>query len=94
MYGITYEVEFDEDIVAEDGAFGLAVYNKQKIKLLPSSKTFPVSQEKQAQTFCHELMHFIFFHASGRDEEIYSDERLVDACGSLLHQALTSMEYK
>jgi len=41
------------------------------------------------QTFCHELVHCLL---SEMNHPLNDDERFVDGCGSLLHQALTSFD--
>lgn len=50
------------------------------------------------ETFCHELMHFVFCHAAQvKDSYVLKDGRkltnaedLVEICGRLLHQAMVS----
>ena len=82
----------------KDSAYGYASYRTNQIQLRPSTETHPLNQEQLEQTFCHELMHFILYHAgaaySGKHDYMHQDEGFVDLCGSLLHQAITTMEYR
>ncbi len=61
----------------------------------PDKELITVRKGNQAMlehTWLHELTHAILL-AMGRDK-LYADEGFVDAYSALLHQALTSAEYK
>jgi predicted SprT family Zn-dependent metalloprotease len=81
----------------KDGTYGYASYRTNQIQLRPSTETHPLNQEQLEQTFYHELIHFILYHAgaahSGKCDYMHQDEGFVDLCGSLLHQAISTMEY-
>ena len=93
LLGLTYEVKEVDTLASDDNAHGMVMYNHCEIHLQRSSPAFRLTPEKRGQTFCHELTHAILYHATG-DADIYQDEQLVDTVGSLLHQALTTMEFK
>ena len=98
LLGQTISVVFvPGEFTERDGAHGFASYRLNQIQLRPPTETHPLSAEQIGQTFCHELTHFILFHAGAaytcKDDDMHRDEGFVDLFGSLLHQALTTMEY-
>ena len=50
-----------------------------------------VAPQRQAQVFLHELVHCILYEMVS---DLRTNEVFVDTFSSLLHQALTSAEYK
>ena len=42
------------------------------------------------QTFCHELVHALFYSIA--EDELAQNEKVVDALGGVLHQALETMK--
>ena len=92
LYGQTIEVVMVNTLDYDDGCRGQADYRNNQIKLqLPGEQiTMPVTH--QEQSFCHELVHFLFSMA-GYDED-RKDEVKVERISNLLHQALTSAEYE
>jgi len=97
LLGQTINVSIDEnDFINMDDWVGKAIYKSNKICILPSTDKNPINQEQLDQTFCHELMHFITFHAgssySGKEDYMHRDEGFIELMGSLLHQALTTFE--
>ena len=95
--GQTIQVVFAPELFIEkDGAYGFSSYRQNQIQLRPSTPTLPLNDEQIGQTFCHELMHFIVYHAGaaykGKADYMHQDEEFIDLCGQLLHQALTSFE--
>lgn len=98
LMGQTIQVVFLPEIFVEkDGFYGFSSYRQNQIQLRPSTSINPLTDEQICQTFCHELMHFILYHAGnaykGKEEYMHQDEGFVDLCGHLLHQALITMEY-
>jgi hypothetical protein len=69
------------------GAYGLFVPDDLAIYLLPPSRK--LKRSIVLQTFYHELFHAIFWIANHK----WTDEKLVDQCGHLLHQVITTSEY-
>jgi predicted SprT family Zn-dependent metalloprotease len=97
LMGQTINVSIDEnDFINMDNWVGMAVYRTNKICILPSTDKNPISQEQMHQTFFHELMHFITYHAgssySGKEEYMHKEEGFVELMGSLLHQAIITFE--
>ena len=90
LMGQTIAVESDCKVstLADDN--GQAIFDGNRIMLNPPSKDYP--QEQHEQTCCHEVIHF-FFHAIG-EKKMRDDEKLVDLMGHMLHQFLTTQEYK
>lgn len=98
LLGQTITVVVDPACFTEkDGVYGYASYRTNQIHLRPSTETHPLNQEQLEQTFYHELIHFILYHAgaaySGKCDYMHQDEGFVDLCGSLLHQAISTMEF-
>lgn len=91
LAGHRFTVKFidEEEMVSLAGkpAYGLFVNDTLTIYLLPASRT--LKKSVVLQTFYHELFHAIFWIANHR----WGDEKLVDQCGHLLHQAITSAEF-
>jgi len=96
LFGQTIAVKFDPLLVNENDNLGQAVYRRSEIRLQPNTAAHPRNPDQIGQTFCHELMHHMLYAANAKkgDEWLHKDEVLVDVLGSLLHQALTTMEYK
>ena len=99
LFGRTIEVVFDEALFVErPECSGFASYRMGKIELNPSKFLYGKADQKE-QTFYHELMHFILYHAgssySGEDHNnMHQDEPFVDLCSNLLHQAISTMEFE
>jgi len=98
LFEQTIAVTFDpKNFIEQDGYQGFACYRTNQIQLRESNTTTPRSDDQINQTFYHELMHFILYHAgaanTGKKDYLHQEEGLVDLCGSLLHQALATMEY-
>lgn len=98
LMGHTIEVTENDKLAYERNWNGAACYDESRIELMPSSCVNPRSQSKVEQTFCHELSHFLLYYGgSAINHELkqmaHTNEELVDLIGSLLHQALTTMEY-
>jgi predicted SprT family Zn-dependent metalloprotease len=98
LLGKTVCVKFDgSKFVDADGIMGMAVYRADEIILRPSTATLPITSEQLAQTFWHELTHFIMYHAgaaySGKTDYMHQDEGFIDLVGSLLHQATSTFRY-
>ncbi len=94
LLGQTINVIFDAaQFVEKDGYHGFASYRLNEIQLKPGLK-----KDLTEAAFCHELMHFILYHAEAalpKDSEYpHKEEGFVEMCGALLHQALTTMEYE
>jgi predicted SprT family Zn-dependent metalloprotease len=101
MFGRTIEVVERTDLIQDREWVGAADYNHDKIELLPPSAFFGMTEAKQQQVFCHEFAHFLLYHAGGAINYnlkdggyIHKNEEFVDLIGSLLQQALTTMEYE
>lgn len=97
LMGYTVEVVYDGSVCHRHDAYGVSRYRENQIVLQPEQKDgfSPVNVE---QTFCHELVHFISARAGAAvnhelKEHLHRDEEFVDLFASLLHQALTTMEF-
>ena len=99
LLGFTIEVVENPKLLNDRDWIGAACYNECKIEILPSSDVRPIAKEKIEQTFCHELSHFLSYYAGAAvnhklgGDYLHQNEEFVDLLGSLLHQALTTMEY-
>ena len=96
LFGQTIEVKFDPDLLDQHDWQGAASYRRGEIRLLPYSECTPRKQEQIEATFCHELTHFLLYAANIKidDKWLHQDEVVTELIGSLLHQALTTMEYE
>ena len=99
LFAQTINVIFSpESFTEKDGHYGFAAYRSNQIQLRPSVATHPLTEEQIEQTFCHELMHFVFYHAGsaykGNKDYMHQDEGFVELCGCLLHQAFSTMEFE
>ena len=101
LLGRTINVIDRADLIQDRDWVGAADYNKDLIELLPASPLFVSSQAKKEQTFCHEFAHHLLYHAGGAinwnmkdGQHVYKNEEFVDLLGSLIQQALSTMEYK
>ena len=98
LFARTIEVVWvEEPFVEHPEASGFASYRKGCIELNPNKFLYGKDDQKE-QTFYHELMHFILYHAGasykGEDNNLmHKDEEFVDLCGNLLHQAISTMEF-
>jgi len=96
LFGATVNVVFDANIHNEHDSVGRVSFRRNLIRLLPDSPTIPRPQELIEQTFCHELVHLIFFSASFKigDKYAHDNEDVVELVANLLHQALVTAEYE
>ena len=99
LLGHTIEVIENRKMLNERGWTGAAYYDECRLELLPTSDFKLVPESKAQQTFCHELSHFLSYYAGAAvnhklgGDYLHQNEEFVDLLGSLLHQALTTMEY-
>lgn len=68
-------------------AYGLFVPDDLAIYLLPATRK--LKRSIVLQTFYHELFHAVFWVANHK----WMDEKLVDQCGHLIHQVMTTSEF-
>lgn len=91
LVGQTITVELVSRLTDEQDAFGEAHYRKNRIVLQRNNDEITRPQTQIESTFCHELVHWIFFVMN--EDDLRTNEKLVDQFARLLHQALTTMEY-
>lgn len=91
LHGHTIEVVSDNKLDSRFGNTGEARYTTHEIALQPNCDTFSRPGTFQQQVFCHELVHWILHEMY--ESELRGNEKFVDKFASLLHQALTTMEY-
>lgn len=91
LFGQRITVNFRADLVEDADCVGLTKYRKNTIELqsITSSMSRPESQVEK--TFCHELVHWIFYML--HENDLDNNEALVDGIAKLLHQALITAEY-
>ena len=96
LHGQTIEVKEDPNLLDSHDWNGAASYRRGEISILPSSPTSPRKPGQIEQTFCHELVHHLFYAANAKagDNWLHKDEEMVDLIASLLHQAITTAEYE
>ena len=93
LFGETITVEYVLDLIEKHERMGQAIYRENKIQLLDiDNDTYSTKPTVHIeQTFFHELIHFILTKMNLND--LSADEKFVDVFASLLHQAMTTMEY-
>ena len=91
LHGITYRVVIKDDHSSRTDNLGTASYRFDDITLQSVVPGAPMSSERQAQVFFHELVHHILREMGSKKRD---DERFVDLFASLLHQALSSASYE
>ena len=98
LYGQVISVVWDKDLRNEADATGHAVFRNNKVIIQKSLKGCPRTREQLEQTFLHELTHWILYSMSEKWDEkegwMHQDESHITKFAGLLHQALTTMEYK
>lgn len=92
LAGHRFSVEYidEETMLRKSGgipAYGLFVPDQLTIFLLTPGRK--LKRSVVLQTFFHELFHAMFWVANHK----WLDEKLVDQCGHLLHQVVTTAEY-
>jgi len=93
--GHTIDIEIDPSMVNVVDCTGEAHYRFNKIKIQGAEGYVGRPQSKTEQTFCHEFIHFLLYFGECHDtKELYKNEIVVDRLASLLHQALSTMEYE
>ena len=92
LFGQTINVEPCETLLTDEQAAAKVYPDKNIIKIQPASKAWHISEARLQHNFCHEFLHLLFITAGY--EEDYADEFKVELMAGLLHQALTTMEFK
>ena len=95
LLGHTIIVEEDIGLTTRTDNTGEAHFRHNKIILQPLDgyKDRPISRLEQV--FVHELVHFIlYFSECEKTKGLTHNELVVDRIASLLHQALSTMEYE
>lgn len=98
LLGQTIEIVYTpEKFIENTDRLGFASFRKNQVQLRPSTDVFPLTKDQIEETFCHELVHFLTYHAgaaySGKADYMHQDEEFINLLGGLLHQALTTMEF-
>lgn len=92
LFGHIIEVNITHDLSDKTDLRGCTKYREHKILLQAvDNKFYTRPTSNQEQTFYHELVHWILTLMS---EDNNHDEKFVETFSMLLHQALTTMEYK
>jgi len=91
LHGITYKVKMLDDLVARNDNLGEASYRLNEILIQTIVPGAPMTQDRQGQVFCHELVHHILREMNDAKRD---DEAFVDLFAALLHQALVTAEYE
>lgn len=92
LFGQTITVKKVPQMASMNGTIGEARLHANSILLQESVDGFKMHQSQMEQTFFHELVHLLVGFMG--QKELMEDEIFVDTFAHLLHQALTTMEYK
>lgn len=86
LAGQTWTVKFDPNLEEKHEAYGSCDFDRLTITLMPPSRT--LKRAIVLQSFWHEAFHAIFFTLN--QTKLMRDEKLVDQCGHMVHQILTT----
>ena len=92
VHGHTYTVKSSELLNDNTDAVGSLNYRKHEIILQKNNDGFQRPNSEIEHAFLHELTHLILDQMC--EHEMKKDEKFVEVFSSLLHQAITTMEYK
>ena len=92
LFGQTIDVVIIDDLTQKTGGVGMAHINCNTIAIQPDATGYTRKEDQLHETFLHELTHMILHHMS--EDALKENEKFVDIFASLLHQALTTMEYE
>ena len=96
----TIAVKYDKNLVSKKKCYGMTWFHKNKIILQPLGNGSGQTKRRMEITFLHELIHRICYYTSPiiqhkmGDDHLYLNEQFVEFFTSLLHEALTTAEYK
>ena len=85
------QVKYVNTLAQTHGALGEDVKNTNDVLLQPNVDGYPLPVEIVEQAFFHEYAHKMFDFAGRSD--LSDDEKLVDICGHLIHELLSTAEY-
>lgn len=88
LFGHTIDVNWCDDLLIRTNNVGEAHYNFNEIKL---DVMHDRPESYKEQVFLHEVLHLILNQIG--EDELRENEKFIDLLASLLHQALTTMEY-
>jgi predicted SprT family Zn-dependent metalloprotease len=91
LYGQTIKVNRVVDLMHRQASVGECRFRDEVINLQKNTKDNPHTEAEMEQAFLHELTHMILHFMANK---LVDDEEFVDAFAHLLHQALTTGEYK
>lgn len=96
LYGQTVHVIVDDEDVNPRDAYGISADGLNQIKLASrfslDGRWEKIPKDSMESTFCHELVHQILCKMSEWD--LNKNEKFVDTFGLLLHQYMTTQEFK
>ncbi len=80
------KIVWDKELITHDDFYGACEYRYERIKIQPSTKSWPRSEQDIEHTFFHELTHYIL--DTMNEGELRSNEKFVDVFSGILHQVL------
>ena len=92
LHGQTIKVNHVNHLASENAALGETRPSRNSIILQDNVEGYKIPLTQLEEVFLHEMFHLILHHADYK--ELCNDERFVEICAQLLHQAFTSMTYK
>lgn len=90
MFGHTFTVQFDKQLVRRNEAVGEAHYRFKEILLQSDCEGVPMQDSQLEQHFWHEVVHHILNEMG--EIELRDNEKFVDVFGSLLQQVLATSQ--
>jgi len=91
IFGQTWRVEFDDKLLDDDDSIGQASFRKNLIKIQGNNAAVDRPETHKEKTFLHEVVHVIFDEIG--EDDLRSNEKIVDLFANALHQILQSAEY-
>jgi hypothetical protein len=86
LAGQTWTVSYDPGLIDKHDAYGHCIPDELRIILMPPSRQLKKAVVLQA--FWHEAFHAIFYTLD--QQRLAHNEKLVDQCGHMVHQIITT----
>ena len=92
QYAQEITIKYKKSLSNKHGCWGKCYYDRNEIEFQDNKYEVGLPGLKIEETFYHELVHIILYHAG--EHELRNNEKFVDVFSGLLHQALTTAVYK
>ena len=91
LLGQKYNVKYDTQLYHNAECVGRCDYEKNEIKLQPSTESIEFPSTQIEKTYLHEVVHLILKNSGSN--ELANNEDFVDTFAGCLHQILRTSKY-